>query len=183
MNRYCYNAETEDLNEWLTAAHKLRNEIDEGTRGAVDVHEKSWYVQKKAHCHLIGTPSNPVAVYAITENLELVSLIKSPKSIILGSRLVYDAVAHGAGWLMCLDTLHLSKIYKNAGFKRVADMCWNDEYAPVGWNYAKHGRPYLSYYVHTNFMDASATETFDGCGRYMAPSTDDAEARVLRIID
>lgn len=84
---------------------------------------------------------------------------------------------------MCLDTPHLSKIYKNAGFKRVADMRWNDEYAPVGWNYAKHGRPYLSYYVHTNFMDASATETFDGCGRYMAPSTDDAEARVLRIID
>ena len=62
-------------------------------------------------------------------------------------------------------------------------MRWNDEYAPVGWNYAKHGRPYLSYYVHTNFMDASATETFDGCGHYMAPSTDDAEARVLRIID
>lgn len=183
MNRYCYNAETTDIKEWLTAAHKLRNQIDEGTRGAVDVHEESWYIQKKAHCHLIGTPSNPVAVYAITENLELVSLIKSPKSIILGSWLVCDAVAHGAGWLMCLDTPHLSKIYKNAGFKRVADMRWSDEYAPVGWNYAKHGRPYLSYYVHTNFMDASATGTFDGCGRYMAPSTDDAEARVLRIID
>jgi hypothetical protein len=115
MNRYCYNAETTDINEWLTAAHKLRNLIDEGTRGAVDVHEESWYIQKKAHCHLIGTPSNPVAVYAITENLELVSLIKSPKSIILGSWLVCDAVAHGAGWLMCLDTPHLSKIYKNAG--------------------------------------------------------------------
>ena len=62
MNRYCYNAETTDINEWLTAAHKLRNLIDEGTRGAVDVHEESWYIQKKAHCHLIGTPSDPVAV-------------------------------------------------------------------------------------------------------------------------
>lgn len=61
MNRYCYNAETTDINEWLTAAHKLRNLIDEGTRGAVGVHEESWYIQKKAHCHLIGTPSNPVA--------------------------------------------------------------------------------------------------------------------------
>ena len=122
MNRYCYIAETTDINEWLTAAHKLRNLIDEGTRGAVDVQEKSWYVRKKAHCHLIGTPSNPVAVYAITENLELVTLIKSPQSIILGSWLVCDAVAHGAGWLMCLDTPHLSKLYKNAGLS-VLQIC------------------------------------------------------------
>ena len=48
MNRYCYNAETEDLNEWLTAAHKLRNEIDEGTRGAVDVHEKKLVCPKES---------------------------------------------------------------------------------------------------------------------------------------
>ena len=69
MNRYCYHAENMDISEWLTAAHKLRNQIDEGTRRAVDVQEKSWYVRKKAHCHLIGTPSNPVAVYAITKIL------------------------------------------------------------------------------------------------------------------
>ena len=182
MKRYQYNAGVEKIDEWLTAAKKLRKLIDEGTRGAVDIQSADWYARKKAQCHLIGTPAEPVAVYAVTEELELVTLIKSPKSIVLGGWLVCDAVVHGAAWLMCLDTEKLNDLYTKAGFRRVADMPWDESLAPEGWDYARHGRPYLSFYVHINYLSKSALDTYQG-GRFMSPSYEDAEARVKRLIE
>ncbi|KXX58786.1 hypothetical protein AZG88_44165 [Rhodococcus sp. LB1] len=51
-----------------------------------------------------------------------------------GRALLETAVAQGGRRLDCFDTV-LPDLYSRAGFVAVARLCWNDDYAPDGWDY------------------------------------------------
>lgn len=55
--------------------------------------------------------------------------------------LLNKAIEAGGIKLDNFDIKYLTDTYNRNGFKVVARMPFNEEYAPVGWNEAKHGRP------------------------------------------
>jgi hypothetical protein len=69
-----------------------------------------------------------------------------------GYSMLQAAVAAGGRKLDAFDT-YLPKIYETAGFRPVARLPWNDDYAPPGWNketFAKYnnGEPDVVFFVH-----------------------------------
>jgi hypothetical protein len=69
-----------------------------------------------------------------------------------GYSMLQAAVAAGGRKLDAFDT-YLPKIYETVGFRPVARLPWNDEYAPAGWNketFAKYnnGEPDVVFFVH-----------------------------------
>jgi hypothetical protein len=79
--------------------------------------------------------------YAIAPDgdLQMVfSNVEAPRG--QGAEAVRHAIANGAtkldafaGWL--------PNYYKQFGFEETSRIKWDDQYAPVGWNYAQYGRP------------------------------------------
>jgi hypothetical protein len=69
-----------------------------------------------------------------------------------GYSMLQAAVAAGGRKLDAFDT-YLPKIYETAGFRPVARLPWNDDYAPPGWNketFAKYnnGEPDVVFFVY-----------------------------------
>ena len=75
------------------------------------------------------------ATCAISPNGEIVSVTKSanfPSEKI--GKLFEVAIRNGGKWLNGFDTV-LPSIYKKYGFKTVARLAFNCEFAPIDWNY------------------------------------------------
>ena len=59
-----------------------------------------------------------------------------------GDMLVSRAIEEGAQVLSCFDTLaKFSNLYERHGFRETFRAPWDDNLAPLHWNYAKWGRP------------------------------------------
>jgi hypothetical protein len=85
---------------------------------------------------------------------DIVSLFKNPgltaKGIANTSLML--ATEQGGRRLDCFDT-QLPKLYSNSGFRAVARVGWNDEYAPPGWDKSTYkefngGEPDVVFMVH-----------------------------------
>jgi len=72
------------------------------------------------------------AGFALTADGDIVSVFSAPKSG-NGRALMTLAVQAGGRRLDCFDTA-LPSYYAAHGFKAVARLPWNDEYAPAGWD-------------------------------------------------
>jgi hypothetical protein len=72
------------------------------------------------------------AGFALTADGDIVSVFSAPKSG-NGRALMTLAVQAGGRRLDCFDTA-LPSYYAAHGFKTVARLPWNDEYAPAGWD-------------------------------------------------
>lgn len=103
---------------------------------AVDVHAPEEYER----CRMFLTEDGK-AGFAIAEGDELVSVFSRPGKH-AGGDVVAKAVELGARRLDCYD-IHgaLPCLYGSHGFKPVAYVDWNDDYAPDGWDYGTLGRP------------------------------------------
>lgn len=81
------------------------------------------------------------ALVSISPDGELGSVVKGPN----GTANDVDAVIRAAmdsgkvKWLNAFDTI-LPQLYAKYGFKPVARLKFNDEYAPAGWNYDTYGK-------------------------------------------
>ncbi len=103
---------------------------------AVYVHDAEDYKDMDTYL----TPSGG-AGYALEDGDNLVSVFNTGKDgKRLGNKLVQDAVNNGAKRLDAYDPM-LTKMYATNGFRPVARMKWNDEYADPNWDYDKLGRP------------------------------------------
>jgi hypothetical protein len=103
---------------------------------AVDVHDADDYLRDDLYLDEDGRTG-----FAIADGDELVSVF-SYKGEHGGDALVEKAVERGARRLDCYDIRGgLPSLYGRHGFRPVARVAWNDEYAPDGWNYERLGRP------------------------------------------
>ncbi|RGL53477.1 hypothetical protein DXC60_09460 [Bifidobacterium adolescentis] len=103
---------------------------------AVDVHAPEEYER----CRMFLTEDGK-AGFAIAEGDELVSVFSRPGKH-AGGDVVAKAVELGARRLDCYDIQGaLPCLYGSHGFKPVAYVDWNDDYAPDGWDYGTLGRP------------------------------------------
>lgn len=76
--------------------------------------------------------------FAIKGGDELVNVFSVVKG--RGDAIVEAAVEAGAARLDCYDG-HLARLYGRHGFVVTERNAWSDEYAPAGWDFARHGRP------------------------------------------
>lgn len=107
-----------------------------GHAGAVDVHTPEEY----KNCRMFLTEDGE-AGFAIAERDELVSVF-SYEGKHAGNAVVAKAVELGARRLDCYDIEYmLPGLYGRHGFKPIAYVDWNDDYAPDGWDYGTLGRP------------------------------------------
>jgi hypothetical protein len=121
----------------LIAATKEANPFG----AAVEVKDAADYDDMR----LFATPDG-TAGFALHGD-DIVSLFKAPKGgpkNAVASALAL-AVKQGGKRLDCFDTV-LPQLYSNAGFKAVARLPWNDDYAPPGWSHTlfeefNEGRP------------------------------------------
>lgn len=86
------------------------------------------------------------AGFAISKDGDLVSVFATPgKGGKKAGSMLFLAIQEGAQTLDCFDTV-LPYIYSQMGFKPIARIKWNDDYAPEGWDYElykkyNNGRP------------------------------------------
>lgn len=107
-----------------------------GHAGAVDVHTPEEY----ENCRMFLTEDGE-AGFAIAEGDELASVF-SYEGKHAGNAVVAKAVELGARRLDCYDIEYmLPGLYGRHGFKPIAYVDWNDDYAPDGWDYGTLGRP------------------------------------------
>lgn len=107
-----------------------------GHAGTVDVHTPEEY----ENCRMFLTEDGEVG-FAIAEGDELVSVF-SYEGKHAGNAVVAKAVELGARRLDCYDIEYmLPGLYGRHGFKPIAYVDWNDDYAPDGWDYSTLGRP------------------------------------------
>lgn len=85
---------------------------------------------------------------------DIVSLFKHPdlKARGIANTSLMLATEQGGRRLDCFDT-QLPKLYSNSGFRAVARVGWNDEYAPPGWDKSTYkefngGEPDVVFMVH-----------------------------------
>lgn len=107
-----------------------------GHAGAVDVHTPEEY----ENCRMFLTEDGE-AGFAIAEGDELASVF-SYEGKHAGNAVVAKAVELGARRLDCYDIEYmLPGLYGRHGFKPIAYVDWNDDYAPDGWDYSTLGCP------------------------------------------
>ena len=123
-----------------------------GGKFGASVH--AYGVDEYRNMQLFLTPDGNVG-FALKPNGDCVSAFKNENaSDISGAAelALTLAVEHGGTRLDAFDTV-LPRIYSNAGFRAVARLAWNDEYAPEGWDkatYAKfnNGEPDVVFMVY-----------------------------------
>jgi hypothetical protein len=113
---------------------------------AVAVYQAADYQGKRLFVTEDGT-----AGFALTSDGDIVSVFSANKSG-NGRALMMAAVQAGGRRLDCFDTA-LPGYYAAHGFKAVARIAWNDEYAPPGWNMEtfkafNNGRPDVVFMVY-----------------------------------
>jgi hypothetical protein len=116
--------------------------------------------------NLFVTPDNNIG-FAIKSDGDIVSAFKHPNSDAkeAAQTMLSLAVNRGGRKLDAFDTV-LPRIYSDAGFRAVARLAWNDQFAPEGWNkdtYARFnsGKPDVVFMVHDP-ANASAYKAGDG---------------------
>jgi hypothetical protein len=103
---------------------------------AVDVHDASDYLGDDLYLSENGRSG-----FAIADGDELVSVF-SYHGEHGGDAVVAKAVERGARRLDCYDINNgLPNLYGRHGFRPVARVTWNDDYAPDDWDYKTLGRP------------------------------------------
>lgn len=80
------------------------------------------------------------AGFGITPDKELFNLFNNTPTKGLGEVMVRAAIDLGAMKLFCFKGF-LKEYYECFGFRVVKRELWNPEFAPVGWNYEKYGKP------------------------------------------
>lgn len=137
------------------------------SRGAgaagVDVHAPDKYRGQK----MFMTPDN-TAGFSIGRDGELNSVLSSRSSPHQGisDAALNVATANGATWLSAFD-IGLPQKYARQGFKPVARVPFNDEYAPPGWDYERmgvfnKGRPDVVFMVYDPDFKGSAPARYGG---------------------
>ncbi|MBS1721407.1 MAG: hypothetical protein JSS66_00200 [Armatimonadetes bacterium] len=110
--------------------------------------------------------ANGKAGYAVTPDGDIISVFKHPDAPYRGlaQAAVWDAVRHGGNRLDAFDTI-LPHLYSESGFKVVARLPFDPDYAPEGWDYGKFGdwnggKPDVVFMIH----DPSAPKYQPGDG-------------------
>ncbi|MFG7180678.1 phage portal protein [Burkholderia pseudomallei] len=105
------------------------------------------------HMQLFLTENGKGGV-AVKPDGDIVSVFNTPGSGNAGltRSALQLAVQHGGNKLDCFDTV-LPTLYSQSGFRAVARMSWNDEYAPPGWNKEQfaafnQGKPDVVFMAH-----------------------------------
>lgn len=75
------------------------------------------------------------------------------------------AVRNGGRRVDIFDT-YLPRLYSRAGFREVAHMSWNDEYAPIGWDHEKMkmyngGRPNVIFMVYDPSIRSDLVNSYE----------------------
>jgi hypothetical protein len=74
--------------------------------------------------------------------VEAVSLFNNGGPRGAGMAMLDHLISKGANYLECFKG-HLDRVYETKGFRTTSTIKFDDQYAPKGWNYAKHARPDL----------------------------------------
>lgn len=85
-----------------------------------------------------------------------------------GRSAILHAVANGARTLDAYDGF-LPGRYAEYGFVPVGALRWNDEYAPPGWDYEKHGRPDIVFMAYRGGDRATLAERVGSFPAYQHP--------------
>ena len=115
------------------------------------------------HCRLFLTEDGK-AGFALLPDGDIVSVFRhgdGPRGV--SNTLLEIAKQAGGRKLDCFDPA-LPRLYSEHGFKAVARIPFNDNYAPVGWDYDLQGRPDVVFMVH----DKSAEVYRAGDGQMVA---------------
>jgi hypothetical protein len=91
--------------------------------------------------------------FAIKPDGDIVAVFASPNEPPRGSYAMLQAAVQAGGTKLDAFDTFLPKIYENVGFRPVARLPWNDEFAPPNWDkkvFAKHnnGEPDIVFFVH-----------------------------------
>jgi len=135
-NIHKFNGTPEQFKEALTKiakTHQFSTSVE-----IKDNYEKDWKY---------FTSKGGDAVFAITSSGDIVSVAKDRNSTerAWGTRAVMIAKKHGGTKLDCFEVV-LPEMYAKAGMRPIARLKFDDNYAPVGWDYEKYkafnnGRP------------------------------------------
>lgn len=113
------------------------------------------------------------AGFAIKPDGDIVSVFSTRPGA--GSQMMNLAVQQGGRKLDAFDT-YLPPFYSKAGFRAVARVRFNDEFAPPGWDVKKMGRPDIVFMV----WDPKHKERYNpGDGRVYASYEDAAAAQAV----
>ena len=126
-NCTCIIATPKEFNKYLTKSKRLE---------LLTVYRE----EVLARWQLFLFPKYGGAGFAITPDKELVNHFNNTAIKGLGKVLVRYAIILGVTKLFCFDGF-LRKYYKSCGFEVTDVGDWNDEPAPVNWNYEKYGKP------------------------------------------
>lgn len=90
---------------------------------------------------------------AIKPDGDIVAVFASPNEPPRGSYAMLQAAVQAGGKKLDAFDTFLPKIYEAAGFRPVARLPWNDEFAPTGWDkkvFSEHnnGEPDIVFFVH-----------------------------------
>jgi len=91
--------------------------------------------------------------FAIKPDGDIVAVFASPNEPPRGSYAMLQAAVQAGGTKLDAFDTFLPKIYENVGFRPVARLPWNDEFAPPNWDkkvFAKYnnGEPDIVFFVH-----------------------------------
>jgi hypothetical protein len=78
--------------------------------------------------------------YALTKDKDLRNVFNNSDIRGAGQEAVVQAIVNGAETLDCYKG-PLVEYYSRFGFKEYKRDAWNDEYAPVDWNYKQYEKP------------------------------------------
>ena len=117
---------------------KTRNQMP--TRLSVFLTDYTAADYKDAACYLSDDHKSG---YAIKADGDIVSVFSLPGAS-QGYNAVKSAIENGAKKLDCFDGF-LVTFYKAFGFFEINREPWNEDYAPVNWDYIQHGTPDIVY--------------------------------------
>jgi hypothetical protein len=100
----------------------------------------TWHTPEALREHKVYLIDGQKAGYALDPNGDLQNVFNASGIKHLGDELLADALARGATTLDCIGD-GLRDLYENAGFEVVKVLAWDDNKAPMNWDYERWGRP------------------------------------------
>ena len=91
--------------------------------------------------------------FAIKPDGDIVAVFASPNEPKGGSTSMLQAAVQAGGKKLDAFDTYLPRIYKSVGFRPIARLPWNDEFAPPGWDKSNflefnNGEPDIIFFVH-----------------------------------
>ncbi len=110
---------------------------------------------------LFRTPNG--SGFAIKPDGDIVAVFASESEPKGGSYALLQAAVQAGGKKLDAFNTYLPKIYSRVGFRPVARLPWNDEFAPPNWdkqmfNKFSNGEPEIYFFIHDPFYYGEATE-------------------------